>query len=68
MPRVRMLTTVAGPDLVWEAGQVVDMTADEAAVWADGERAELVRSEPVETPEANRRKRGPRVEIPEGAG
>jgi hypothetical protein len=67
MPRVRMLVSVAGPDHSWQAGDEIDMSVEDAAMWADGERGELVRGESVETPEGNRRKRGPKVETPEGS-
>lgn len=53
MARIRMLVSVAGADFVWEPGQVVDLPGAEAAKWADGQRAVMVRSEPVETPEAS---------------
>ncbi|MFJ1808542.1 MULTISPECIES: hypothetical protein [unclassified Streptomyces] len=46
-----MLTSVAGEGFIWEIGQVVDLPGSEAAVWADGVRAELVRTPTVETPE-----------------
>lgn len=52
MPRVRMLTSVAGAHRSWAPGELVDMTPEEAAVWADGVRGELVRSDPPATPEA----------------
>ncbi len=42
MPKVRFLQSVAGADMVCEAGQVVDLPADVAVVWADGVRAEWV--------------------------
>lgn len=51
MARIRMLTSVAGEDFVWETGQEIDLPGTEAAKWADGVRAELVRSAAVETPE-----------------
>lgn len=51
MARIRMLTSVAGVDFVWEAGQVIDLPGAEASKWADGVRAEMVRTAPVETPE-----------------
>lgn len=51
MARIRMLTSVAGEGFSWRAGDVVDLPGPEAAKWADGVRAELVRAEPVETPE-----------------
>lgn len=63
MPLVRMLTSVAGPRTEWVAGELVEMSAKEAAVWADGERGELVRDEPPTTPERRRR----RPETPENS-
>lgn len=62
-----MFCSGASEQRVWDADEEVDMTPSEASVWADGVRGELVRDVPVETPEASRRKRGPRVETPEGA-
>lgn len=52
MPRIRMLTSVSGDGFVWEAGQVVDLPGPEAAAWADGVRAVLVRGNTPETPES----------------
>lgn len=54
MARIRMLTSVAGDGFSWEAGQEIDLPGSEAAVWADGLRAELVRDEPLQTPETVR--------------
>ncbi|MFF7200517.1 hypothetical protein [Streptomyces sp. NPDC008141] len=51
MARIRMLVSAAGSDFAWEPGQEVDLPGSEAAKWADGVRAVMVRSEPVETPE-----------------
>lgn len=51
MARIRMLTSVAGTGFAWEAGQEIDLPGPEAAQWADGVRAELVRDAPAETPE-----------------
>ncbi|MDF2709295.1 MAG: hypothetical protein K0R62_4947 [Nonomuraea muscovyensis] len=51
MARIRMLTSVAGTGFSWDAGQEIDLPGAEAAVWADGVRAELVREDRVETPE-----------------
>jgi len=73
MARIRMLTSVAGDDFAWEAGQVVDLPGSEATKWADGVRAVLVRSVQPETPEqpaaettarktGGRRKAPPRTE------
>jgi hypothetical protein len=52
MARIRMLTSVAGPDFAWSAGEEIDLPGAEAAQWADGVRAEFVRDIPLETPEA----------------
>lgn len=51
MARIRLLTSVAGDGFVWRAGEEIDLPGPEAAQWADGVRAELVRDEPPETPE-----------------
>lgn len=51
MPRVRILQSVAGDTFSWMPGEVIDMSAKDAAVWADGFRGELVRGEQPETPE-----------------
>ncbi|MEU5580936.1 hypothetical protein ABZ791_30130 [Streptomyces huasconensis] len=51
MARIRMLTSVAGADFSWEAGQVVDLPGAEATAWADGVRAVMVRTVAAETPE-----------------
>jgi hypothetical protein len=53
MARIRMLTSVAGTGFTWEAGQEIDLPGSEAAQWADGVRAELVRDAPIETPEGS---------------
>lgn len=55
MPRIRMLQAVAGPDFSWDAGMEVDLPGEEASKWADGVRAELVRSATLETPESGTR-------------
>ncbi|MFC9036808.1 hypothetical protein [[Kitasatospora] papulosa] len=46
-----MLTSVSGRGFAWAPGEVVDLPGAEAAQWADGVRAELVRDEQPETPE-----------------
>ncbi|MBC3989336.1 hypothetical protein H8N00_10675 [Streptomyces sp. AC563] len=51
MARIRMLTSVAGQGFSWRAGEEIDLPGAEAAKWADGVRAELVRAAPLETPE-----------------
>ncbi|KUH38388.1 MULTISPECIES: hypothetical protein [Streptomyces] len=51
MARIRMLVSVAGAGFSWQPGQVVDLPGAEAAKWADGVRAVLIRDEPMETPE-----------------
>ncbi|MFF4746794.1 hypothetical protein [Streptomyces sp. NPDC001268] len=50
MPLIRLLVSVAG-EIEGDAGDVVRVTGSQAAAWADGERAELVRSTAAETPE-----------------
>ena len=66
MPRVRMLTSIAGPYSQWDEGEVVDMTPEEANVWADGVRGEVVRpTDLTETPERNVAARRGGVEVPE---
>lgn len=72
MPRIRMIQAVAGPDFSWDAGTEVDLPGEEASKWADGIRAELVRGQSVETPEAvvaetTSRRRSPRP-VPPAAG
>jgi hypothetical protein len=57
MPRIRFLQSVAGDDVGdRHAGDEIDVSGPVAKVWADGTRAELVRSEPVERPERKRRR------------
>lgn len=41
MPRIRILQSVAGLDFSWMPGELVDVDAPTAAMWADGVRAEL---------------------------
>jgi len=41
MPRIRVLEAIAGADFSWAPGDVIEMSDDEAAAWADGHRAEL---------------------------
>ena len=66
MPRVRLLTSVAWETGYWEQGEEVDMTPEQAKVWADGVRGELVRGPVVETPEKTSTRRGAGFETPEG--
>lgn len=54
MARIRMLTSVAGAGFSWRAGEEIDLPGPEAAKWADGVRAVLVRAPAVETPEQQR--------------
>lgn len=42
MARIRILQGVSGLDFSWVAGDVVELDADAAALWADGYRAEYV--------------------------
>lgn len=55
MPTLRLLTSVAGDGPVHgTAGDEIVVDAATARIWADGERAELVRSK-SQTPERGRR-------------
>lgn len=51
MPRIRLLVSVAGDGVAGDAGDVLDVSGALASVWADGERAELVRDAAPRTPE-----------------
>lgn len=42
MARLRILQAVSGADFSWAPGDLIDVDDDQAAVWADGERAVLV--------------------------
>lgn len=53
MARIRVLVSIAGADFVWEAGQEIDLPGAEASKWADGVRAEMVRTAPAEIPETS---------------
>lgn len=66
MPQVRMLTSVAGPHGQWDIDEIVDMTPEQANIWADGVRGELVRpSVSIETPERNVQQRRGGYQTPE---
>ncbi|WP_405924857.1 hypothetical protein [Streptomyces sp. NBC_00035] len=42
MPRIRVLEAIAGSDFSWAPGDVVEVSEEAAASWADGHRAVLV--------------------------
>ncbi|MFJ7049044.1 hypothetical protein ACIQVC_37400 [Streptomyces sp. NPDC101112] len=42
MPRIKVLEAIAGADFSWAPGDVVDVSEEEAASWADGHRATLL--------------------------
>ncbi|MEU0001945.1 hypothetical protein ABZ069_34060 [Streptomyces microflavus] len=46
MARLRILTAIGGLGFSWRRGQVIDLPDDEAALWADGVRAELADDTP----------------------
>ena len=60
MPQIRVLQAVAGLEFSWSPGQEVEVSDEQATVWADGYRAELglsVFTEPAlarRAPEASR--------------
>ncbi|MFD9047683.1 hypothetical protein [Streptomyces zaomyceticus] len=41
MPHIRVLEAVAGADFSWAPGDIVEVSEEAAAVWADGHRAVL---------------------------
>lgn len=43
--RIRVLQPIAGEFIDWAPGQIIDVSEDEARVWADGTRAELAPGE-----------------------
>lgn len=51
MPRIRILTSIAGDGFSYRRGEVVDVPGELAGQWCDGVRAELVRDQAPETPE-----------------
>jgi len=61
-----MLVDLAGPTGSWEQGEVIDMTPEQAAAFADGERGELVTPatgvKAAETPEGTAETRSRPVE------
>ena len=62
MARVRFLQAVGGVDYSYTPGEEVDLPGDQAEAWADGVRAELVRGDAPETPEATTARHAPRME------
>ncbi|TXS36929.1 hypothetical protein [Streptomyces sp. OR43] len=42
MPSIRILEAISGADFSWQPGDLVDLPEKQAAVWADGHRAERV--------------------------
>ena len=56
MPRIRMLTDMAGQRFYYRYGEEYDVTAGEAKVLCDGIRAELVRKPRSERSTATRAK------------
>ncbi|MDX2520589.1 MULTISPECIES: hypothetical protein [Streptomyces] len=44
MPQIKVLEAIAGADFSWAPGDIVDVTDEEAASWADGHRAALLDS------------------------
>lgn len=57
MTEIRLLVSVAGPDISWVPGDVVDLPPEEAAKWADGYRAEYV-TQPAPAPVVETTDRG----------
>jgi hypothetical protein len=52
MPRIRILEAIAGADFSWAPGDVVEVSEEAAASWADGHRA--VRADDGQDPDSGR--------------
>ncbi|WP_406365293.1 hypothetical protein [Streptomyces sp. NBC_00645] len=50
MARIRVLEAIAGADFSWAPGDLVDLPDEQAALWADGHRAELADLEELVDP------------------
>lgn len=50
MSLIRVLQSVSGLDFSWSPGDLVDLPDEQAAVWADGVRAEPAEPEQPEDP------------------
>lgn len=50
MRRIRVIEAIAGADFSWAPGDVVEVSEEEAASWADGHRAELADPEDEQVP------------------
>jgi hypothetical protein len=48
--RVELLVGVSGLDFTWKPGEIVDMSGEQAAAWADGVRGRLVEPVPPAPP------------------
>lgn len=45
MPHIKVLEAIAGDDFSWSPGDIVELPQEQAAVWADGHRAEWAETE-----------------------
>lgn len=53
MATIRVLQAIGGLDFSWKRGDLVELPDDEAAMWADGVRAELTDQAPPAAPVDN---------------
>ncbi|WP_392967176.1 hypothetical protein [Streptomyces sp. LN245] len=66
MTRIRVLEAIAGDDFAWTPGDLIDLPDDQAAVWADGHRAELADGQEPHTDLQVREMTTPRVVTVDG--
>ncbi|MFE2555972.1 hypothetical protein ACFXGT_08040 [Streptomyces sp. NPDC059352] len=56
MPHIRVLEAVAGADFSWAPGDVVEVSEEAAAVWADGHRAVFADDDGAAVPASSERR------------
>ncbi|MFC9700926.1 hypothetical protein ACFTWD_09570 [Streptomyces sp. NPDC056943] len=56
MPHIRVLEAVAGADFSWAPGDIVEVSEEAAAVWADGHRAVLADEDGAAVPASSERR------------
>jgi hypothetical protein len=60
--RIRLIVSVGAPGCAWAPGEIVELPADEAAKWADGERAVYVDDPPAKPKRATKKTTPPEGE------
>ncbi|MGW1246923.1 hypothetical protein [Streptomyces sp. NPDC002535] len=56
MPHIKVLEAVAGADFSWAPGDIVEVSEEAAAVWADGHRAVLADEDGTAAPASSERR------------